>query len=157
MSTINWKIHLPGANKAVIEVPNRKYYYLPNQADDLQKSIVNEPSADLKYDQVKPIMEFFALSQHEIAELLEVDPSTLFRWGKNEKTIGKLRSKAMYELDEIIAKGVTLFGSEENFKKWLSSDNYSLGDRKPIELIKDPFGLELVDGAIEAMGWGNLV
>lgn len=113
----------------------------------------------LAFEEVKPMFRYLGYSQQEVAQVLEVNPSTLSRWDKNEKStpIGKLRSKTLFDIDHIIAKGVRIFGSEDNFKNWLNTTNYALGDVKPIELLKDPYGVELVDNAIEAMSWGNFV
>jgi len=113
--------------------------------------------AVLVFEQIKPMIKYLGYSQQEVANVLEVDPSTLSRWKKEDKPIGKLRSKTMYDIDHIITKGIRIFGSEENFKEWLNTTNYALGDEKPIELLKDPYGIELVDNAIEAMSWGNIL
>lgn len=64
---------------------------------------------------------------------------------------------AMNDIDHIITKGIRIFGSEEKFKEWLHTTNQALGDKKPIELLKDPYGIEVVDNAIEAMSWGNIM
>jgi putative toxin-antitoxin system antitoxin component (TIGR02293 family) len=92
--------------------------------------------------------------QKELADFLHVDASTITRWKKNETEIGILRAKIILDIDEIIAKGVRIFGSEADFKDWLASLNYSLGDQRPIELLKDPYGTEAVDEALEAISWG---
>lgn len=63
----------------------------------------------------------------------------------------------MNDINHIITKGIRIFGSEENFKEWLNTTNYVLGDRKPIDLLKDPHGIDLVDNAIEALSWGNVM
>jgi putative toxin-antitoxin system antitoxin component (TIGR02293 family) len=113
----------------------------------------------LSFYEIEPVFSYLGLTQKEIAEILEVSPTTLSRWKKNGKEpfIGKLRSKFIWQIDEVIAKGVKLFGSEENFKVWLDAPNFALGGRKPVELLKDPYAVEKVDNAIEAMAWGNLM
>ena len=131
----------------------RRYFLSPN--DEADVTIAAEP--ELAYGQVKPMIQYLGYSQQEIAAILEVDPSTLFRWGKDDKTIGKLRSKTMYDIDKIISKGVTIFGSEAQLKEWLHTVNYALGDKRPIDLLKDPYGIDLVDDAMEAMAWGNVL
>jgi putative toxin-antitoxin system antitoxin component (TIGR02293 family) len=120
---------------------------------------VHQSKKILAFEEVKPMFRYLGYSQQEVAEVLEVNPSTLSRWDKNEKSIpiGKLRSKTLFDIDHIIAKGVRIFGSEDNFKHWLNTPNYALGDVKPIELLKDPYGVEVVDNAMEAMSWGNFI
>ncbi len=112
---------------------------------------------DFTYKDVEPMIDFFDFNQRESAEFLEVDPATITRWKKNPKTIGRLRSKNLLEIDEIISKGIRIFGNEEALKDWLNTTNYALGDVAPIELLKDPYGVALVEEAIEGLSWGSFV
>lgn len=113
----------------------------------------------LTFNEIEPVFSYLGYTQKEIAEVLEISPSTLSRWKKNDKEplLGKLQSKLVLYIDEIICKGVRLFGSEEKFKVWLKTPNFALGDKKPVELLKDPYEVEKVDNAIEAMSWGSLI
>lgn len=149
----SWKISgAQGKLVAEIRPVEQSQYFLEEQGQ--ASSIAAEP--ELAYGRIKPMVRYLGYSQQELAEVLEVDPSTLFRW-KEDRSIGKLRSKTMYEIDHIISRGVRLFGSESHLKEWLNTTNYALGDRKPIELLKDPYGIELVENAMEAMAWGNVL
>jgi uncharacterized protein (DUF2384 family) len=40
--------------------------------------------------------------------------------------------------------GVEVFGEVEKFKLWLDTPNFSLGKMKPVELLNDSYGKELV-------------
>lgn len=113
----------------------------------------------LSFYEAKPIFNFLGYSQKEVAEALDLNASTLSRLNKHDKNelLGKLQSKFVSDIDEVIAKGVKFFGSEDNFKNWLNTPNYSLGDIKPVELLKNPYEIEIVENAIEAMSWGNLM
>lgn len=54
-------------------------------------------------------------------------------------------------------EGVRIFGGEKEFRNWLDSANYALGDAKPVEMLKDPYGVEQVDSALESISWGNYI
>jgi putative toxin-antitoxin system antitoxin component (TIGR02293 family) len=112
----------------------------------------------LCFNETEPVFNYLGYNQKEVAEILEINASTIYRWKKSKKSepLGKLQSKVILQIDEIIAKGIKIFGSEEGFKVWLDMPNYALGDIKPIELLKDPYNIEIVDNAIEAMSWGNI-
>lgn len=58
-------------------------------------------------------------------------------------------------VDEIIAKGVRIFGNEVLLKEWLDSTNDALGGSKPVDLLMDPYGVIQVEEAIDALSWGN--
>lgn len=113
----------------------------------------------LSFKEATAMFNFLGYSQKEVAEVLDVDVSTLSRWKKKQKEeqLGKLQSKVVWDIDEVIAKGVKFFGSEEKLKNWLNTPNYALGDVKPVDLLKDPYGIEMVENAIEAMSWGNVL
>lgn len=136
-----------------VRVDEPKHYFLTSAEEE--PMMVAEP--ELAYGKIKPMIQYLGYSQQEIAAVLEVDPSTLFRWNKDDKSIGKLRSKTMYDIDKIISRGVAIFGSESRLKEWLHTTNYALGDQKPIDLLKDPYGVDLVENAMEAMAWGNVL
>ncbi|WP_430966721.1 antitoxin Xre/MbcA/ParS toxin-binding domain-containing protein [Spongiimicrobium sp. 2-473A-2-J] len=112
-----------------------------------------------KYNQIKPLLNFLGYNQGDSSELLETNASTLSRWKNSDKPvdIGKLRSKIVLDIDEIISKGVRVFGNEQLFQDWLNTSNSSLGDVKPVDLLKDIYSIELVEDAIDALSWGSYV
>lgn len=111
----------------------------------------------LTYQQALPVLEFLNFNQGQRAKFLDVNPSTVSRWKSSDGKLGVLSSKIVYEVDEIIEKGLSVFGSEEKFVDWLESDNYALGNAKPKEMLQDPNGLELVEEALDALAWGNYI
>lgn len=122
---------------------------------------VAEPSAymevSMSFADTKPLFDYLGYSQHDVSELMEVDPSTLSRWKKEDKTLTRLLTKSIMDMDKIVFKGVRIFGSEALFSEWLHTSNVSLGDRIPADMMRDPYGLELVEKALEAMSWGNFM
>lgn len=151
---VSWRIVSVSGEKQ-ISIGQGDGYFLKPYVQPEEVLILREP--ELAYGHIKPMVQYLGYSQQELADVLEVDPSTLFRWSKGDKTIGKMRSKTMYDIDDVIAKGVKVFGSEGQLKEWLNTVNYALGNQKPIELLKSPYGIEQVDNAMEAMLWGNVI
>jgi uncharacterized protein (DUF2384 family) len=78
------------------------------------------------------MLRYLGHSQQEVSNALELNLRTLSRWDENKKStpIGKLRSKALFGTDHIKAKRVRMFGSENNFKDWLTTPNYTLKRKK---------------------------
>lgn len=50
-----------------------------------------------------------------------------------------------------------VFEDMDQFKLWLDTPNFSLGSLKPIELLKDSYGKELVIGELTRINYGILV
>lgn len=149
----NWKIiDADGNILGSIDVSEPKNYFLPES----EPTVAAEPPM-LDYRKISPLVDYLGMSAQDMAAMLDVDRTTLIRWKKENKALGKLRSKVIYDMDHLIAKGVRVFGSESSFEEWLNLPNYALGDKKPLDLLKDPYGLEKVDDAIEAMMWGNML
>ncbi len=58
---------------------------------------------------------------------------------------------------EVTSLGVEVFGDLEKFMLWLDTPNLSLGNLKPMELLKDSYGKELVIGELTRINYGILV
>ncbi len=109
----------------------------------------------LVLSEVKPLFDYLGYTQQDIADVMEVDPSTLSRWKKEDKNLTRLLSKNIKDMDKIIAKGIRIFGSEDQFRAWLHTPNHALGNQKPAILMRNPYDLERVGDALEALSWGN--
>jgi putative toxin-antitoxin system antitoxin component (TIGR02293 family) len=111
----------------------------------------------LDFKDTSALVDYLEFTQADVAEVLEVDPSTLFRWKKDEKKLTKVLTKNISDMDKVIAKGIRIFGSEDALAVWLHTPNTSLSNQKPSILLKNPYGTELVDQALEAMSWGAIL
>ncbi len=150
----DWVIKDESGNILIIDTKTTNSYFFNEKT---AVYMVESSYKGFKSDEVEPIIEFLDFNQKEAAEFLEVDPATISRWKRNPKHIGRLRSKNLMEIDGIIAKGVRIFGNEEALKEWLHTRNYALGDVAPITLLKDPYGVVVVNEAIEGLSWGSFV
>jgi putative toxin-antitoxin system antitoxin component (TIGR02293 family) len=131
-----------------------QYFFVP------PLSTVEEPSLlekSFQLSETKVLFDYLQFSQAEVAEVLEIDPSTLVRWKKEDRILSRLLTKAIRDMDKIIAKGVRIFGSEALFLDWLHTQNEALGQQKPIDLMRSPYGVEQVDAGLEAISWGNFL
>lgn len=123
-------------------------------------SEVEEPSLSEKpfhLSETKVLFDYLQFSQAEVAEVFEVDPSTLVRWKKEDKLLSRLLTKTIKDMDKIIAKGIRVFGTEVLFQDWLHTTNESLANQRPIDLMRNPYGVERIEEALEAMSWGNIL
>lgn len=109
------------------------------------------------YDKFLPLFEFLNFRQADIAKILDVDVSTISRWGQSTVELSPLQLAYLLRIERIVFNGGQVFGSMEEFKDWLFSNNISLGDKKPADLLTDPFSIELVEEVIDSLSWGNFV
>ncbi len=143
------RINQDGNVIASIPIYNDAFYFLKDTVSN-KSSVPN-----LYYRDIVQIINFLGFLQKDLAEFLHIDASTITRWKNNETAIGVLRSKIIFDVDKIVNKGVRIFGSEQDFKEWLYLPNYALGDIRPLDMLKDPYGIEQLDEALEAISWGG--
>jgi putative toxin-antitoxin system antitoxin component (TIGR02293 family) len=55
---------------------------------------------------------------------------------------------------EVTKTGLDTFGDMEKFKHWLNTPNFALGGMKPIDLIRDSYGKDLVIGELTRINHG---
>lgn len=111
---------------------------------------------NLLSEDISGIVDFLDLKIQEIAKAASVSPSTVSRWD-NKSPIGTPGSYQFFKIDEVIKKGVDLFGNTAHLRQWLDSPNMALGNEAPIKLITSMIGLELVDEALDALHFGNVM
>jgi putative toxin-antitoxin system antitoxin component (TIGR02293 family) len=104
--------------------------------------------------EIETLIEYLELKVPEIAKAAAVSSSTVSRWDP-ETSIGVAGSSQFFKIDELIKKGVDLFGGPEEFKGWLNAQNIALGNQVPLKLVTSQIGIELVDEALDALHYGN--
>lgn len=92
------------------------------------------------FDKLK---EYSGLDNHTLAVALAVSAKTIQR----VQTFDVVQSEKLYQLATVYALGLSYFG-KEGFARWMERPLFTLGNRKPIELIDVSEGLELVKAEI---------
>lgn len=107
---------------------------------------------------------FFSLIQHQApfsendwADFLDISTKSLHRYKISSRLFKPYQSEKIIEMAEVTNVGLDVFGDMDKFKLWLDTPNYSLENMKPIELLKDSYGKELVIGELTRINYGILV
>ena len=106
--------------------------------------------------EIEPLIGYLNFKVPDVAKAAAVSASTVTRW-KPGSSIGIAGSGQFFKIDEIVRKGVQLFGSEQEFKDWLNNPNMALGNVTPRQLITSSIGAEMVDEALDALAFGNVM
>ena len=96
-------------------------------------------------------------SEGDWAALLNISTKSLQRFRQSAKPFKPLQSEKIIEMAEVTNIGKDVFGTLEKFKLWLDTPNFSLGGLKPMELLRDSYGKELVLGELTRINYGILV
>ena len=121
---------------------------------------LNEPSTNhygsfyMEFSKIDGMIDYLGFNQSEVAELLDLDSSTVSRWKKKDSKLDKFRSSYLFKLDKLLLIGKRIFGNLEDLKEWLETENVSLGNKKPVEVIKNN-GVDKVTEVLHSLSWGN--
>ena len=92
------------------------------------------------------------------ADFLDISTKSLQRYRASSSFHFKpIHSEKIIEMAEVTKVGLDVFGDMEKLKLWLNTPNYALGQLKPIELLKDSYGKEMVISELTRISYGILV
>jgi putative toxin-antitoxin system antitoxin component (TIGR02293 family) len=107
--------------------------------------IVHAIREGIPYDFFKLIQEQTPFNEEDWAIFLGISTKSLQRSRAKDNFVFKpLQSEKILELAEVTTVGSTIFDSEEQFYSWLNLPSFALGNLKPIELLRDSYGKEMV-------------
>jgi putative toxin-antitoxin system antitoxin component (TIGR02293 family) len=104
------------------------------------------------------IRDYTPFTENEWANFLDISAKSLQRYrtsaGHHFKPI---HSEKIIEMAEVTKIGLDVFGDMEKLKLWLNTPVFALGKMKPVELLKDSYGKELVVSELIRINHGILV
>ena len=107
--------------------------------------IVKSIRSGIPYSLFKHIKDITPFTEKDWATFLDISTKSLQRYKKDSEYIFKpIHSEKIIELAEVTNLGKDVFDSNEQFYIWLNSSSLALGNLKPIELLKDSYGKEMV-------------
>lgn len=114
--------------------------------------------AGVPYSLFDVIQENAPFTEDNWADFLDVSTKSLQRYKTADAFHFKpIHSEKIFEMAEVTSLGLNVFGNMEKLKLWLNTPSYALGSLKPIELIRDSYGKELVIAELTRINYGILV
>ena len=68
--------------------------------------------------------------------------------------LSKDQSGRMWKFAEVLAKATEVFGSQSDAEKWMNEPAVALDQRRPIDLLGSPVGVELVEDLLGRIEYG---
>jgi putative toxin-antitoxin system antitoxin component (TIGR02293 family) len=103
------------------------------------------------------IQDLTQFTETDWASFLNISTKSLHRYKQNATIFKPIQSEKIIEIAEVTEQGLEVFGDINTFKHWLNTANYALGNLKPIELLNDSYGKEMVLGELTRINYGILV
>lgn len=94
----------------------------------------------------------FTLTQW--SEMLDLSTKSLLRYRDSKRKFKAIHSEKIIELAEVTRLGLDVFDSGEQFRLWLETPNQALGRQKPMDLLHDSYGKDLVAGELTRIDQG---
>lgn len=83
-------------------------------------------------------------SLQDWADLLNISYKSIQRYKTQQSRFKPTQSEKIFEVAEVLEMGTEVFGDMEKLKLWLDTTNFALGNLKPVELLHDSYGKEMV-------------
>lgn len=89
---------------------------------------------------------------------LDINIRTLQRYRKVKNHVFKqIQSEKIFELAEVISLGNDVFDTHEHFTIWLNSPSLALGNNKPMDLLDNSYGKDIVLAELNRIEHGIFV
>lgn len=123
-----------------------------------QMLIIQTIRNGIPYSFFEAIKKETPFTESEWADLMQISPKTLYRYEKADNHRFKpLHSEKIIELAEVSQLGKEVFDTLPQFYSWLTTPSLALGNMKPIELLKDSYGKEMVVNELNRIEYGIFV
>jgi putative toxin-antitoxin system antitoxin component (TIGR02293 family) len=98
----------------------------------------------IKKTSLKHLAEVMGIPMVDLSDMLNVSYKTLSRKNNDDLLDGWISSHSI-EIAQTLARGLALFEDKEKLKRWLRKPNRALKGKIPLELLKYPTGIRLVN------------
>ncbi len=98
----------------------------------------------IPYSLFNLIQMYAPFSENDWSYFLDISAKSLQRYKQSARHFKSLQSEKIIEMAEVTNIGLEVFGDISKFKLWLDTPNFALRMLKPIELLKDSYGKEMV-------------
>jgi putative toxin-antitoxin system antitoxin component (TIGR02293 family) len=102
---------------------------------------------------VRNLAEVMGIPLTEMCDLLNISYKTLARKANEDLLDGWISSHSI-EIAQTIARGLALFEDKNKLNRWLRKPNRALRGKIPLELLKYPTGIRLVNQIMERIEEG---
>lgn len=111
----------------------------------------------IPYSLFELIQYYTPFTESDWANFLDLSTKSLQRYKATQGHRFKpIHSEKIIEMAEVTKVGLDVFGELEKLQLWLNSPVYALGKHKPIELLKDSYGKEMVIAELHRIEHGIL-
>ncbi len=136
-----------------MEAENLTIKSLENK-DVLQLIDITRKGVD--YNTYKKFTASYPLNPAAWSKILNMSERTIQRYKREKKRFDSIHTEKFLLIMLLFKKGVEVFGNTSNFLTWINSKNIPLGGVKPLDLLDNSFGINMVKDELIKMEHGIL-
>jgi putative toxin-antitoxin system antitoxin component (TIGR02293 family) len=105
------------------------------------------------------VFDFISISQfsiHLTEQVLNKTLKTFTTYKQNNTLLDSVVSEKLLKLFALYGKGISIFGSADEFNKWLAEPAFGLGKQVPRNLLDTITGIDLVKEELFRIEYGDL-
>jgi putative toxin-antitoxin system antitoxin component (TIGR02293 family) len=140
-------LNTPKARK-VLKKYERKY--------DNNISLLMSSQVGLDPQAAFDLIDVTLLPGRMIEAILYVTMKTLTNYKNRRTQLNAAVSEKVLSIFALYEKGITLFGSVEEFNKWMSASAFGLGNQTPNDLLNTMTGINLIGEELTRIEYGDL-
>jgi len=141
----------------MVKIMEKQYSSLrpiPNRISDIEVQELLRTD-EINWSYMAKLKAVAALQDEIISKLLDISVKTFRNYKKPENTFKDNIKEKVILLLSLFGHGIDIFGSREEFDKWLNSENFFFDDKTPITFLKTVTGIRYVDDRLTAMEYGD--
>jgi putative toxin-antitoxin system antitoxin component (TIGR02293 family) len=107
-------------------------------------------------DAVFDLIKVTLLSIQTIESILYVTLKTLTNYKQRKTNLDASMSEKVLSIFALYKKGITVFGSVDEFNKWMAVPAFGLGQQRPNDLLDTITGINLISEELTRIEYGDL-
>lgn len=106
--------------------------------------LINATREGVDYKTFNDFSITYPLNSIVWSKILNMSERTIQRYKREKKRFDSIHTEKLLLIMLLFKKGSEVFGDTTNFLTWTNSENIALGGGKPIDLLDNSFGINLV-------------
>ncbi|MCA1758144.1 MAG: DUF2384 domain-containing protein [Bacteroidales bacterium] len=106
--------------------------------------LINVTREGIDYKTFNEFTVSYPLNISAWSKILNMSERTIQRYRREKKRLDSIHTEKLLLIMLLFNKGVSVFGNITNFLAWINSKSIPLGGVKPIDLLDNSFGINMV-------------
>ncbi|MGK7394590.1 MAG: type II RES/Xre toxin-antitoxin system antitoxin [Candidatus Cyclobacteriaceae bacterium M3_2C_046] len=117
--------------------------------------LIDEAEKGIDLDSFENVVRETGYTREYVANAIGLNVRTINNYRKKGKELDKKEAEHLLKFHALIEKGIAVFGSSSEFRKWLDQPAYGLDHRVPNSLLGYISGIDLIDRELTRIEYGD--